>query len=566
MSKSEPDHRNALGTSPPTPRGIAFLLAVSCVYVGLPSAVFFLGWLRWWAAWPAVILLLGAVVGLLRKAVQAGLRDRSDSVGGTSFPAGRGFFVAKGFSWSQGALWAGVCLLVVSLSGAGGVGLQEGDYFKHNAVLKHLMESPWPVWIPTDQGAFPLVYYPGWYLPGAVVGKWFGWAAANGLIFLWTAAGVMLALAWFAALVGRCQPMVLAIFFLFSAPDVLGAAIFKLIGWDPGPPRPPPVPDAWGIDWYALRWWNWELRWWAGPYTWNYCSHMELVFWVPQQALGAWICSGMMAAGIFWSRLQGRCWALVPLALSALWSPFVTLGLTPFLLADIFGGSRGDRDRVAPGSGWLSGPNLAALALLGLAGLYYAAHFAPLPFRNDPRSEFRILGFEDWPTLIYLVRLGFFWMIDVGTIAGLILLVRRPRKSPERIVFCTAVGVLLVLSLFRYGLNNDLGMRVSMPWLFMLAVLLAKGAIRKRLPPVRRWILWGTLALMSATPTAEVYRHLCEMRRRGEWIAVPPREQVQSLWELNVQIRAKSGNDFFIRQYIGSPDGLFFRYLAAPPE
>ncbi len=560
VAMTEADIQNPMDSGRADQRLVCFLLAASGIYTGLPYLCFFVGWLRWWAASLGVILLGVALGGLVWIAGWTSPK--------TTRPASRQkvFFKKRSF-WAMAVAWVGGTLLLVSLSGAGGIGLQEGDYFKHNAVLKHLIVSPWPVWLQTDHGAFPLVYYSAWYLPAAVVGKWAGWTAANGVLFFWTALGVLLALAWFAVLVGRCGLMVLAVFFLFSAPDVLGAALFKLLGWDPGPPRPPPVPHPWGIDWYALRWWNWELRWWAGPYTWNYCSLMELLFWVPQQAIGSWLCSGMMMVGYFRSELRWRRWALVPLALSALWSPLVTVGLSVFCLAELLANTLTDplpiRQQVRA---WLSLPNLAALALLGIIGLYCAAHFGPVPFTNDPRAEFRFLSFDDWPMPEYLFRLGCFWLVDVGTIVGLILLLRRPAWGRERILFGTAIGVLLVLSLFRYGLNNDLGMRVSMPSLFVLAVFLGKAAVEPQMPTLRRIILVGALALMATTPLAEVYRHLCEMRRRGQWLAIPPMETVQSLWELNQQTQARSGNDFFFRQYIGSPEAVFFRYLAAPAK
>lgn len=547
-------------------RLVPFLLAVSCGYVGLPWVLFLLGWFRWYVAWPALLGWIGAISGVVAKSAQGRDSEFFPSLGGGSF-----FSRLFGGLWSghglwQAGLWAIVALVLVSLSGAGGLGLQEGDYFKHNAVLKHLIESGWPVWIPTDRGLFPLVYYLGWYLPAAGVGKVWGWEAANVFIFIWTYVGVVLALAWFALLVGRCHWVVLGIFFFFSAPDVLGAALFKLIGWDPGPPLPPPVPDNWGINWYALRWWNWELRWWAGPYTWNYCCQMELLFWVPQQALGAWLCTSMILAALWWPWLQGQRWILVPLALSALWSPLVTLGLGPLVVASFFRSAESHRNPYPLWTQWFDWPNGLALGLMGLGGIYYAAHFAWVPFSNDPRAEFRILGFDEWPMLMYIFRLICFWIVDIFSIAGLILLVRPPRKSSERLLFRTALIVLVGLTLCRYGLNNDLAMRVSMPWLFVLAVLLAKRAIRRRLPPIRRCILWGALALMATTPVAEVYRHVCEMRRQGRWINIPNVAQIQSLEELNRTCREKSGNDFFIRQYIGSPKAAFFRYLAAQSD
>ena len=45
-----------------------------------------------------------------------------------------------------------------------------------------------------------VVYYVGYYLVAAAVGKALGWAAANVAIFVWTGIGALLAFGWFGAL------------------------------------------------------------------------------------------------------------------------------------------------------------------------------------------------------------------------------------------------------------------------------------------------------------------------------------------------------------------------------
>ncbi len=533
---------NGLPTDGPPPG----LVAASCAYLGAPCLLFFAGWLQWWLA---VIftgaLILPCVAAVRRRAIGPG-----DALG-ESAP-----LVVTG---RQLALLAVVAVALSSISGMGGYGVQEGDYLKHNAVLRDLVQKPWPVVVDSERGPFPLVYYVAWYLPAAAIGKLAGWTAANHFLFAWSVLGLVLSVLWFAVLVGRLGWATIAVFALFSAPDVLGAAALKLLGYHFEPPCPPSMREPGVIDWYALRWWNWEIRWWDGPCTWNYCSNMELLFWVPQQALASWIAGGMTIHA-FARDDDARRTALLPAMLAALWSPLVTVGLAPFLLADAILDRRpvGARSRA-----WATWPNVACLTVLAVLAAYFAARGGELPFSDDPRAQFRFFGFDDWPRTEYLGRLGAFLLVDVAAVAVLIWAVRPPAGPRWRGLFWTAVALLVGLAFFRYGINNDLGMRVSMPSLLVLAVLLGKAATSPDTRPVRRLVLVGAMAVMATTPFDEVYRHLCEMRRRGEWIAVPDPAEVRSLWELSCEARDRgAGNDFFFRQYVGSPDAFFFRYLA----
>ncbi len=528
-----------------------WLLAASCLYLGFPLLVFFAAWLKWWVAVPAVAAVVAASAGVL-------LLEGRRPPGAPDAPGG------PAMQWHQLALLVLLALAFSSLSGMGGYGLQEGDYFKHNAVLKALIQKPWPVYVQSDRGLFPLVYYTAWYLPAALVGKAAGWSAAHHFLFAWSVAGVVLSMLWFCVVAGRVHLLVILVFLIFSGPDVVGAAAMKLLGYRYGPPPPPPVPDQLGIDWHGWRWWNWENRWWAGPYTWNYCSNMELLFWVPQQALGSWIATGM--ALLAFSRGDGRArrWSLVPPALVSLWSPLVTVGLLPFVAVDLLDSIR----RFGRGAlrAWAAWPNVLACCVLGLLALYFAARGGPLPFTTDPTAELRFFGFDDWPLAEYLWRLGLFLLLDVGVLVLAIVYVRPPAGPRCRLLLATAVLSLVLLALFRYGMNNDLGMRVSMPGLLVLAVFLAKAALDAKAARLRKAALFGLLAIAATNPVAEVYRHLCEMRRRHEWLAIPEQAEVRTLWELSCETRDRqTGNDFFFRQYAGSPDTPFFRWLARRP-
>jgi hypothetical protein len=99
----------------------------------------------------------------------------------------------------------------------------------------------------------------------------------------------------------------------------------------------------------------------------------------------------------------------------------------------------------------------------------------------------------------------------------------------------------------------------------VLAVFVARAALEEGTPRLRKCILLATLAIAAANPLCEVYRHLREIGRRGALVMVPDESEVRSLWQESCYIRDRqSGNDYFFRQYVGSPESLFFSYLARP--
>lgn len=526
------------------------LLAASCLYLALPYLILFCGWLRWWLALPAVALVAvgcSQIVGRANRLFAApGLAPQAPT-----------------FGWAQLLLLGVVALLLSGLSGMGGYGVQEGDYLKHNAVLKSLIEQPWPVMLTTDVGRFPLVYYTAWYLPAALLGKVAGWTAANHFLFAWGTVGLVLSMLWFCLLARRLNWLAIAVFVAFSGLDVVGAAFLKLLAFDWA------AFDWSHLDWGSLKWWDWEIRWWAGPCTWSYSSHLAQLFWVPQQALGGWIVTGMIVH-LFW---RGDDAARRPMffvtALSALWSPFVTLGLAPLLAADFLFDGRRFAKRVRA---WLTVPNLCGAGLLGLTGLYYLARTRPIPFTDDPVSRFRFFSTPEWSGLAFLWRVLLFFLLEVGLLALLAWVVRPPATRRCRGLLALGLVFLLLLPLFRYGRNNDLAMRASMPCLMVLALFLAKALLDQTANRTRRLILAGALAVAATNPVAEVYRHLCEIRRRGPVVMVPDPASIETLWDQSIAIRRRnerrepnSGSDFFFRQYVGSEDSLFFRYLARSP-
>jgi hypothetical protein len=213
----------------------------SLAYLSLPVAVFLVGWLR--PGWAAVMTaaLVAGLVAMARRFRAVATTPREERP-------------VSGAAVAMGAL---AVMVVVGLSGPGGFGVQTWDWAKHNAILKDLVEQPWPVAYATGRDDVALTYYVAYYLPAALAGKLAGWQAANVALFAWTAIGCVLAMLWLVVLSGAPVWRCVAIFVLFSGLDVVGAI-------------------AWSTRWNKGRWANdFHLEWWAGH--WTYPGNVTLI-------------------------------------------------------------------------------------------------------------------------------------------------------------------------------------------------------------------------------------------------------------------------------------------------
>lgn len=563
--KDDPLSPLARQHGPPAGRGLEAcvpgLLSASCLYLILPYLIFFAGWLRWWLAIPAAALVVASsyycVRDLFGRAPGRGLDQGGDRA-----------------RWHPLVLLLAVAVVLSVLSGAGGYGAQDSDHPKHNAILKSLVEEPWPVMVASPKGSFPMVYYVAYYLPAGLFGKATGWEGANHFLQVWTALGLALSMLWFCVLFGRLTWLAIVVFVFFSGLDVIGATLFRFLEFTGRPDFHWSTFDWSSIDWASLRWWNWQIRWWDPALLRNYSSNMALVFFVPQQALGGWILTGMVC----YLLRQNGDWAKRSLvfywALSCLWSPLVTIGLAPLLALD-FAESRASLLERLKAYGSLA--NLCGLAILGILGLYYLARFADLPFEGDPSTGFGLGNPRMGSPMLFLVRVLLFFTLEVGILAWLVWDAASADDPRGRRLFRVSLGFLFLLPFFRYGGINDLVMRASIPCLFVFAVYVARALARKETGRTKRLALMAVVAVAAANPVAEIYRHAREVHRRGKLVLVPQENEVDTLWSLNQQVRRFAlrsdhvlfqtfRSDTFFLQYIGSPDSFFFRWLARKPD
>ena len=239
-----------------------FLAQVTVFYLVLPSAIFAFGWLR--PPYSLVsIALLACCPAILIREIRFHLSAQNLAL------------LLSNWRRQKAAtrIWPLVALLLIAiwllLSGTGGFGFQNTDYRASNALLKDLVMQNWPITVAVSGVEKPVVYYFGYYLPAALVGKGFGWETANLFLFLWTYLGAVLSFMWFwrftrikdLSALHKLLPLVL-IFVFAGGLDLVGNTflrneLFKKISS--------------------------HNEWWAGYF--QYSSNTTLLFWVPQQAV-----------------------------------------------------------------------------------------------------------------------------------------------------------------------------------------------------------------------------------------------------------------------------------------
>jgi len=442
------------------------LLPLSVLYLLLPALLFAAGWLRPGVA-AAVGIVLVAFAMLLLRDLAGSLRQGQDRMA-----AGAG---SRGGAFAWRSTWPGVLVILiwVLLSGAGGFGYQHRDHKASNALLRDLIEEPWPLTVSTGAGQEKVVYYLAYFLPAAALGKVAGWGAANVALFLWTLLGTLLAFGWFLRMSRRDgreagpRPILLAALFCGAGGlDLIGARFFQ----------------------NSAIAFSSENEWWAGYF--QYSSNTTLLYWVPQQAIAAWLATGLICD----AARNRDTWRYVAVTLAALvlWTPFGLVGVLPFLGLSLL-------EALWRGDGPPRGLRVWVLTVAGfLLGAVHALYIAS----NSLRFPAGVLWTIVDDRLVYLKYVAAFWMLEFALLvvlffAGAATERRRPALVDQKSVpgvgsapldggsrtglsdldlrrLLVALLVLLVLPGFTLGYYNALAMRTSIPALFVLWISAAR--------------------------------------------------------------------------------------------
>lgn len=477
------------------------LYTITLFYITLPYFIFAFGWLKiHYAFLFAIILFISAY--LLLKSTQ-----KDNNFGKkVSRPFKLIIILLILFGWTL-------------LTGLAGIyGYQTTDYYMHNGRLYDLINNSWPLIYNQNQ---PLVYYFAYYLPSALIGKVLGYYKATFILFLWTYLGIILVTYWiFRILKSKLSLFILILFIFFSGLDALGYVLGhgQLI-------------QGTGINGGrdAIEWWA------RGQLFLGYNSNTFLYFWTPHQSVIGWLISAVLFyESVYERRVKNSIFLW---SLSIFWTPFITIGLTPFLLYWI-NKAKGKFSKL------LSFPNLlGGGAVLLLFSFYYLSGSA---LKNPQGWIWQKANiFEFWPNLFifYLLEFGIYWLVVNADLAKW--------KKEFKDVFLLAIGVLLVLPLYVYGIYNDLLTRASIPALFFIFLSIAYYFQRHKVTvnellfrntPVK--FLFLLLIIGAFTPMIEISRSL------------------NRPYERRVPISASNYDGQLSSQFLGTTNSFFYQYIA----
>jgi len=439
------------------------------------------------------------------------------------------------------------------LSGVGGFGFQNEDYVKHNALLLSLILKKWP---PTVGENANLVYYVAYYLPAALAGKILGWEAANYFNFLWTFTGIILSYLWFWKISAinlknsKTRTFVLLLIFsLAGGLDVIGYYLIKH---------------------HTIELFTHIERW--AKYF-QYSSNTTLIYWVPQHTIAGWLLTGIVVTSIYVPQ-NLKCLGL-SVAFGIIWSPFVVIGIAPFLIFIFIEYMAQSKRR------YLYNFEVILLSLSSLwigiiNGLFIASNRYTFP-----------VGFI-WEFIInkrvLITSLLEFWFLEFAflTVGILLLIVLGRRFSPceaetyqrtsllgnwkeylkcqfnidptQLYVFLLAIVILTILPLFKMGYANDLVMRGSIPALFIFWAFVGKIAVDSSVSiKIKMRYLY---ILITAVIIIGFFSGITEISRSiNQYHFGPPTKSSVENVE-NYELRK------YIKQIKGDKTSIFYRFIS----
>lgn len=492
-------------------------------YILLPFLIFAIGWMKWYISYPTVAILCICFYKACRESPQLWRPEWN-----------RDNIIKFLFMIGIIAIW-------VYYSGIGKFVFQATDHSVRNSVFNIMVEYQWPVInyeiLPESplgrQGASAagLIYYIGFWLPSALVGKVLGIRAGYYAQAVWAVLGIALVYYLICVLMKRVAVWPLFVFIFFSGLDVLG--IF-LTAQDPA-------------TFEAM----WHLEWWGTPY--EYSSMTTQLFWVFNQSIPAWVCT-MLA----YIQKNNRNLVFI-LACSMLSSTFPFVGL--LLLVLFFCFTRQYEDMGAVGTAGIREKGKKYMSCLikdtctiqnviggGLVGimtfLYLSGNYSGAYIMGE---NTRGPSFDN-----SLAKLVIFLILEIGIYAALIY-----KYNKENKIFYFILVCLCVFPPIKVGYSVDFCMRASIPALLILMLLVMKTlADSWEKKDYRVFVgLLLVLVLGGITPTFEFKRTISETFRRineGEIVYESDSDPIKIM----------SGGNFS-----GSAeDGLFFKYFVKPSE
>ncbi|HET8687006.1 MAG TPA: hypothetical protein VFM18_10130, partial [Methanosarcina sp.] len=284
-----------------------WLYLIVYIYLVLPLVIFCLGWIR-----TPLNLLFAGLICFVSFRILKGIFNNAENDAGIHLRSLIFPILLLG-------IW-------VFFSGIGGFTFQNTDFNARNAIFRDLINQTWPVVYSPIQSnnmlpgysQVMLVYYFGYWLPAALIGKLAGWKAANIFLYFWSWLATILVLMLLVKKLKKTPYLPTLLMIFFSGMDILGEVVSAGINSRFENTNLLPY------FWLPIQ----HLEWWAGNM--QFSSFTTQLYWVSNQALPAWVCMALLVNGID-RRHIAFIWALC-----FFFAPLPAIGFFPFVVMEIF--------------------------------------------------------------------------------------------------------------------------------------------------------------------------------------------------------------------------------------
>ncbi len=443
---------------------LGWVKRISYIYLGLPFVIFLFGWLNQITALIVFVIIVVGLIDLWRTTLLEGFQviTRPDIL--------LTFFVLT--------FW-------LLLSGVGGYSFQNWDHHSRNAVFRDLIEYSWPVvyhlppHVAEKFNVSPdliLSYYFGFWLPSALVGKLWGWTAANFFLFLWSLTGIILAVTLTAAKIKTSLLKTSFLIIFFSGLDIFGVFLMQNIPQYQYPNLWPPIQ---------------HLEWWAGPLgALQYSSFTTDLFWTFNQFIPV-----MLAMALFVNVCNSRSLIFL-VGMCFFFAPIPALGMLLFVAGSFFGelsALKRKTDKHVFWQAFLTFENAAGVVMGILSFLFFSTNLA---------GQSQTFGLSS-PMILYLIFLVF---------EGLFLWIILFPANKGNWMWYVSGGSLILAPFINIGGSWDFMMRASIPTLYILMLGCGTYLVSANSFKIK-FILLIVLAFGAVTPIYEMSRSLVRLAR-----------------------------------------------------
>ena len=467
-------------------------------YLSLPVLIFFPGWMRTYYGIPAA----GIVVWMLYRSSRC---ERKLWQPGWNIDTIRSM-----------CLIALIIALWVYFSGIGGMVYQNPDHIMRNGVFRILVNHKWPVvhTINTVRGTvnIGIVYYIGFWLPAALVGKVFGLTVGYLFQMVWAFIGIAIFYYLICEQFQKLSVWPLLGFMFFSGLDIIGKVL-----------------DDQSL-WHIIKGFQ-HLEWW-GPF--QYTSFMAQLFWVFNQAIYAWVIFMMIM------RQNENSHLIFLWSFGLLTCTIPSIGMIPYLLYKSIINKKG--------RGWLHSlltkENILGGGTVGIVcGLYLLSNgsFGYTSEAFDELSKGHLKAYMMYYIVFIILEVGLYFLS----------IYHYQKNNP---VYVLTLMILLICPLIHVGHSADFCMRASIPALITLWYLVYKTWEKARKQRDRLTVIFiSALFIVGVwTPCFEIGRTIT---------------QTNSAAQANEMIMQRTASDEEVFDPYNNAagmidDSMFFKYLA----